>query len=167
MSGKVVHCKRESYDVYIGRPSKWGNPFTIGPDGDRDAVIAKYTLWIGTQPDLITALPELRGKTLGCWCAPKACHGDVLLALTENDLRDLFPARPCKHCDEPITPYTAREHIREKHPGHYAELASKVAALKRELLGGRACFECGGTGWSAAHFDAFPCPSCDGSGQQP
>lgn len=77
----VVHCKRKSYDVYIGRPSKWGNPFEIGKDGTREEVIAKYRAWIVQQPHLIAALPELRGKTLGCWCAPKACHGDVLAAL--------------------------------------------------------------------------------------
>jgi hypothetical protein len=74
----VVHCKRASYDVYIGRPSKWGNPFEIGRDGDRETVIRKYRDWIQTRPDLLTALPELKGKVLGCWCAPKACHGDVL-----------------------------------------------------------------------------------------
>jgi hypothetical protein len=42
MGEHVVHCKREPYDVYIGRPSKWGNPFQIGRDGTRDEVIAKY-----------------------------------------------------------------------------------------------------------------------------
>lgn len=40
--GKVVHCKREPYDVYIGRPSKWGNPFVIEKDGTRKEVIEKY-----------------------------------------------------------------------------------------------------------------------------
>ncbi len=77
----VVHCKRAAFDVYIGRPSKWGNPFSIGQDGSRDEVIEKYRLWILTQPDLRAALPELEGKILGCWCAPQACHGDVLVAL--------------------------------------------------------------------------------------
>ncbi|QBX38634.1 DUF4326 domain-containing protein [Brevundimonas sp. S30B] len=78
----VVHCKREPYDVYIGRPSKWGNPFEIGRDGTRGEVIEKYREHVLTRPDLMAALPELRGKTLGCWCAPKACHGDVLAALS-------------------------------------------------------------------------------------
>jgi hypothetical protein len=77
----VVHCKRSTHDVYIGRPSKWGNPFEIGKDGDRETVIQKYREWILTQPHLLSALPELRGKVLGCWCAPKACHGDVLVSL--------------------------------------------------------------------------------------
>lgn len=82
--GNVVHCKKEPYDVYIGRPSKWGNPFEIGKDGSRGEVIAKYEKWIYTQPDLMNSLHELRGKTLGCWCAPKACHGDVLARLADE-----------------------------------------------------------------------------------
>lgn len=78
---KTVHCKRELYDVYIGRPSKWGNPFVIGKDGTRDDVVRKYEEWIKGQPELMIALTELKGKTLGCWCSPAACHGDVLIRL--------------------------------------------------------------------------------------
>ena len=77
----VVHCKRAAHDVYIGRPSKWGNPFVIGRDGTRDDVIARYEAWLLEQPELVDALPELGGKTLGCWCPPCACHGDVLARL--------------------------------------------------------------------------------------
>jgi len=75
---RVVHCKRSAHDVYIGRPSQWGNPFQIGRDGDRAQVIAKYEAWLLTQPSLLAQLPSLRGKTLACWCSPQACHGDVL-----------------------------------------------------------------------------------------
>jgi hypothetical protein len=78
---RVVHCKKEPFDVYIGRPSKWGNPFSIGKDGTREEVIAKYEEWILTQQHLLDALPELKDKTLGCWCSPQACHGDVLIKL--------------------------------------------------------------------------------------
>jgi hypothetical protein len=67
--------------VYIGRPSKWGNPFVIGRDGTRGAVVAKYRAWLSGNPALMAALPELCGKDLVCWCAPQACHGDVLLKL--------------------------------------------------------------------------------------
>ena len=74
----VVHCKKARHDVYIGRPSKWGNPFVIGKDGSRGDVVRKYEEWIKEQPHLMAALPELYGKTLGCWCAPQACHGHVL-----------------------------------------------------------------------------------------
>lgn len=84
MKTKVVHCKKEKYDIYIGRPSKWGNPFTIGKDGTRDEVIQKYREWIKTQPQLLNSLYELKGKVLGCWCYPKACHGDVLVELIED-----------------------------------------------------------------------------------
>ena len=44
--------------VYVGRPSKWGNPFAIGRDGTRDQVIAKYRVWIVLQPALMAALEE-------------------------------------------------------------------------------------------------------------
>ena len=74
----VVHCKRALYDVYIGRPGPWGNPFTIGRDGTRADVIAKYEQYLLSSPEMMAALPYLRGKIFGCWCAPLACHGDVL-----------------------------------------------------------------------------------------
>src|SRR6266700_4878504 len=67
--------------IYIGRGSKWGNPFRIGPDGDRAIVIAKYERWLRDQHHLLRALDELRGHDLVCWCAPAACHGDLLLRL--------------------------------------------------------------------------------------
>jgi hypothetical protein len=70
--------------VYVGRPSQWGNPFVIGRDGSRDDVIAKYRAWIVRQPALITALHELRGKDLICWCAPERCHADVLAELANE-----------------------------------------------------------------------------------
>ena len=81
--GRTVHCNQEPYDIYIGRPSKWGNPFAIGKDGSRAGVIEKYRTWIQTQTELIKALPELTGRVLGCWCSPKACHGDVLIELAD------------------------------------------------------------------------------------
>lgn len=80
---KVVHCKKEAYDVYIGRPSKWGNPFVIGKDGSRDTVIGKYRLWLWKELQAGRIAKEeilkLDGKVLGCWCAPLRCHGDVLI----------------------------------------------------------------------------------------
>ena len=77
----VVHCRREHFDIYIGRPSRWGNPFKVGRDGSREEVIAKYRTYVLSRPDLVAALPELQGKVLGCWCAPEPCHGDVLAEL--------------------------------------------------------------------------------------
>lgn len=74
--------------VYIGRPSKWGNPFVIGLDGTREEVVEKYEKWLWDEAILdygvygsTVIVTELRGKDLVCWCAPKACHGDVLLEI--------------------------------------------------------------------------------------
>ncbi len=80
----VVHIKNK-HDVFIGRPSCWGNPFVIGEHGTRKEVIEKYRQWILTQPELLRKLPELKGKVLGCFCAPKACHGDVLAELANQE----------------------------------------------------------------------------------
>jgi hypothetical protein len=81
---KVVHCKKEPYDVYIGRPSKWGNPFVIGEDGTREEVIKKYEEWIRGRPDLLNDISELKDKVLGCWCSPQSCHGDVLVKILKE-----------------------------------------------------------------------------------
>jgi hypothetical protein len=88
---KVVNKYRESYDTYIGRGSKWGNPFTHIASGtkaqyvvaNREEAIAAYREWItqGNGKHLLNDLHELQGKTLGCFCKPQACHGDVLVEL--------------------------------------------------------------------------------------
>lgn len=82
----VVLNKRQFADlprgsVYVGRPSVWGNPFLVGRDGNRTAVIRKYETYITTRPLLLKRLHMLRGKNLVCWCAPLPCHADVLLRL--------------------------------------------------------------------------------------
>lgn len=107
--GRVVHCRIEPFDIYIGRSMNrypidrypelratgWGNPFRPAP-GDPDAgnAIARYRAWLLQQPQLLARLPELRGRTLGCWCAPlggldgdlegRICHGQVLAALADE-----------------------------------------------------------------------------------
>jgi len=81
---KVVHYHKEEYDIYIGRGSKWGNPFLIGKDGTRKEVIFKYRNYILNNKELMTCIHELKDKTLGCWCSPKPCHGDVLKEIAEN-----------------------------------------------------------------------------------
>lgn len=75
--------------VFIGRPSKWGNPFVIGKDGTRAEVIAKYEAWIVEQPELMAALHELTGKDLVCFCDPDPCHGHILLRLANPELRTI------------------------------------------------------------------------------
>lgn len=67
--------------VWVMRPSKWGNPFKVGRDGDREDVVTLYAHWLVEQPRLMAALHELRGRDLVCCCAPKLCHADVLLEL--------------------------------------------------------------------------------------
>lgn len=84
MKTSVVNMYKEKYDVYIGRPSKWGNPYIIGRDGNRADVIKKYKQHVLQHPELLDALHELKGKRLGCYCKPAACHGDVLVKLVEE-----------------------------------------------------------------------------------
>jgi len=81
---RVVNMHKEKHDVYIGRGSIWGNPFILNKDGDRETVIKKYEKYIRQSPDLLIHLHELKGKRLGCFCKPKACHGDVLIKLIKE-----------------------------------------------------------------------------------
>jgi hypothetical protein len=85
---KVVNCNSSSYDVYIGRPSKWGNPFTHKDNTlakfkciNREEAISKHKIWLlhGEGKHLLKELSELEGKVLGCHCKPLACHGDTLV----------------------------------------------------------------------------------------
>jgi len=92
---KVVHFKKESYNVFIGRPLKWGNPYTHIADRftlaefikpSRKEAIEAYRDYIlnGDGKHLLDDLHELEGKTLGCWCKPKNCHGDILVDILEK-----------------------------------------------------------------------------------
>lgn len=99
---RVVHCKIEPYDVYIGRPSIFGNPYShkegtlarYKVDTIEEAV-EKYREYVLSNPDLLKAILKLRGKVLGCWCAKKGglttqdkpfkCHGQVILELIEEN----------------------------------------------------------------------------------
>src|SRR5262245_46409589 len=84
MKTRVVHCRKADFDIYIGRPSKWGNPIKLGRERDRTRVLAKYKKWLLSQENLLAELHELRGKVLGCWCKPKSCHGDILAMLADQ-----------------------------------------------------------------------------------
>lgn len=85
MITRVVNVKHGKIaDVMIGRPSKWGNPFMIGMDGTREEVIEKYRKYILGNGILLADLPELKGKSLGCYCKPLPCHGDVLVELVNG-----------------------------------------------------------------------------------
>src|SRR5262245_11047920 len=94
----VVHCRRASYDVYIGRgndprtgePGEWGNPFSHRPSRVPGVIVVptveeaieryRRHLWTEVRSGclLLERLAALGGKTLGCWCAPGSCHGEVL-----------------------------------------------------------------------------------------
>jgi len=94
---KVVHFKKDPYDVYIGRGSKWGNPFSHKEGtlaqfrvSSRKEAIENYENWIKTQDHLMESLHELKGKILGCWCKPQSCHGDILKKLADSLDRNLF-----------------------------------------------------------------------------
>ncbi len=85
MNPIVVNRKfNPPYDVYVGRPSEFGNPFEIGRDGTRSEVIQKYREYVLGSSRLMAKLSSLRGKTLACWCAPLPCHADVLLELANK-----------------------------------------------------------------------------------
>jgi hypothetical protein len=85
----VVNIKKETYDVYIGRPSIFGNPYTLDKFG-RTTCIELYKQYflarVEVDPNFRKAVLDLRGKRLGCYCKPLACHGDIIEAwLEENE----------------------------------------------------------------------------------
>jgi hypothetical protein len=79
--------------AYIGRNmthyvpgavgSKWANPFKVDKFG-REGCLRKYEEHVRASPDLMASLGELENKTLGCWCHPEGCHGDVLVKLVNE-----------------------------------------------------------------------------------
>ena len=71
--------------VYVGRPTRWGNPFKVGVDGTLGEVIEKYRIWLeGRLKEDPDFLNPLKGKDLACWCPlDKPCHADVLLRRLE------------------------------------------------------------------------------------
>ena len=78
---KKKGCPKVKCDVYIGRGTPFGNIFRIGVDGDREQVLAKYKEYFYrrlTDPIFRSKVLELKGKVLGCWCKPLACHGDII-----------------------------------------------------------------------------------------
>lgn len=70
--------------IYVGRPTIWGNPFVVGKHGDRDEVLRRFEAHLRADQALLDRLGELRGKDLVCWCAPEACHADILRRLANT-----------------------------------------------------------------------------------
>ena len=110
MHERVVNRRSgRPYDIYIGRPpaardtgQHFGNPFSDKPDSraavilpTREEAVAAFRDWLlghawqDVEPDrrrwILDHLHELKGKRLGCWCAPLLCHGEVLLELAEKE----------------------------------------------------------------------------------
>lgn len=86
----VVNKYKEGYDVYIGRGSIWGNPFSHLPEtkaqylvATREESVSMYRqyLWHQLAQGVITIemLRNLNGKRLGCFCKPQSCHGDIIV----------------------------------------------------------------------------------------
>lgn len=100
---KVVNkYKSDRYDVYIGPGSPYGNPYVIGMDGNREQVIRKYSEYfykrIESEPSFRLRVESLRGKTLACFCKPKACHGDVIIDyLSDGGIPDVLTRNRCIH----------------------------------------------------------------------
>ena len=88
----VVHCRKAQYDVYVGRPGPFGNPFSW-KDGTlavwkttQDGCLPAYEAWLLSQPELVARVKrELRSKVLGCWCKPGPCHGDILARIANEE----------------------------------------------------------------------------------
>jgi hypothetical protein len=85
---RVVNLKTSTYDIFIGRGSIWGNPYSHLRDSKakfvvqtREEAIEKYRQYIMNKPELLKRLWELKGKVLGCYCKPLSCHGDILVEL--------------------------------------------------------------------------------------
>lgn len=60
--------------------SEFASPFVKEAKSDREAMVRHYEQWLDEQPELLDKLGELKGRALGCWCAPQPCHADVLAA---------------------------------------------------------------------------------------
>ncbi|MFC1941907.1 DUF4326 domain-containing protein, partial [Chloroflexota bacterium] len=83
-----VNLRKEKYDAYIGRGSMFGNPYPITKDHDRQTVIELYRQWFYNQlkdPMFKAEVEKLRDcESLGCYCKPLPCHGDIIVEYLEN-----------------------------------------------------------------------------------
>ena len=93
------HHKNAPKDaVYVGRPSKWGNPYAISGEITREKAVEYYRQHVRGKEEAIRT--ELRGRDLVCFCAPLACHADILLEIA-NDLSDRESTEPGSPLDSP------------------------------------------------------------------
>ena len=78
--GNLAHTdwKTDPDVVYVGRPSLWGNPFSVKAHGRLQAII-KFEAHLTQNESLMSKIDTLRGKKLACYCFPNSCHADILL----------------------------------------------------------------------------------------
>lgn len=82
--------------VYVGRPTKWGNPVSVNDDTPRGQAIIAFLDHLRARPDLVEgARKELAGRDLICWCAPRPCHAEVWRHVAEgNPVPDTWDVSP-------------------------------------------------------------------------
>lgn len=84
-AGIVFVKDGEKKERFPKQSSVFCNPFKVGKDGTRDDVIQKYKSYIisrlESEPAVRAEFQTLKGKRLGCWCKPEACHADILVEL--------------------------------------------------------------------------------------
>lgn len=81
----IEWAEEQGLFVLVDRRSEWGNPFILGDDGERDDVIRKFANhYLPHKIKLHREINSLKGKALGCHCAPLPCHGDILADLAER-----------------------------------------------------------------------------------
>lgn len=81
-----VNVNNAKYDIYCGRPGKFGNPFKENVDGTKLEVLEMYRLWLlqPKQKELRESMIELDGLILGCHCYPKHCHCEIIIDMIET-----------------------------------------------------------------------------------
>ncbi|MHB8226592.1 DUF4326 domain-containing protein [Acidithiobacillus sp.] len=101
MTHAILNLKTDDcrHAAYVARPSPLGNPYAIGPDGDRDAVIERYRHWLTARlaerdPVVCTALLGIRpGQPLSCHCAPAGCHAEVIAEMLDGGVQERLRER--------------------------------------------------------------------------
>lgn len=91
MKTEVVNLRTQAYDEKICRGTIFGNPYEIGVDGTREQVIARYFKWFHfmlRDPRFLASVLKLRGKKLGCFCVPMACHGEIIKKFLDERFQD-------------------------------------------------------------------------------
>jgi len=102
---KVVHLNKKPYDVRIDRATMWGNPWSskkvnkaMFTTDSRKESVDNFRAWLKgdgftdvlqeKRQNILDQLETLRGKTLGCWCHPQLCHGEVYIELLGEEFEN-------------------------------------------------------------------------------